>query len=93
MMKTILVTGGTGFIGSHTSLVLIEKGYKLLLLDSLENRINKTQWYKLKNTQTGSPYYTNSEVNSMLADIDDFWTVTPATLESMASSIESKFGF
>ena len=36
-MKTILVTGGTGFIGSHTSLVLIEKGYKLLLLDSLEN--------------------------------------------------------
>ena len=37
MMKTILVTGGTGFIGSHTSLVLIEKGYKLLLLDSLEN--------------------------------------------------------
>ena len=46
-----------------------------------------------KNTQTGSPYYTNSEVNSMLADIDDFWTVTPATLESMASSIESKFGF
>ena len=46
-----------------------------------------------KNTQTGSPYYTNSEVNSMLADIDDFWTVTPATLESMASSIESRFGF
>ena len=37
MMKTILVTGGIGFIGSHTSLVLIEKGYKLLLLDSLEN--------------------------------------------------------
>mgnify|MGYP001207498867 CR=1 FL=1 len=37
MMKTILVTGGTGFIGSHTSLALIEKGYKLLLLDSLEN--------------------------------------------------------
>ena len=36
-MKTILVTGCTGFIGSHTSLVLIEKGYKLLLLDSLEN--------------------------------------------------------
>ena len=39
MMKTILVTGGTGFIGSHTSLLLIEKGYKLLLLDSLENSL------------------------------------------------------
>ena len=36
-MKTILVTGGTGFIGSHTSLALLEKGYQLLLIDSLEN--------------------------------------------------------
>ena len=36
-MKTILVTGGAGFIGSHTSLSLIEKGYKVIILDSLIN--------------------------------------------------------
>ena len=36
-MKQILVTGGTGFIGSHTSLVLLEKGYDLLIVDSLVN--------------------------------------------------------
>ena len=41
----------------------------------------------------GSPYYSNAEVNSMLSDIDDFWTVTPANLRTMASGIESKFGF
>ena len=46
-----------------------------------------------KNPDTGSPYYSNAEVNSMLADIDDFWTVAPADLRSMATSIESKFGF
>ena len=36
-MKTILVTGGTGFIGSHTCLNLICSGYKVLILDSLVN--------------------------------------------------------
>jgi hypothetical protein len=46
-----------------------------------------------KNPATGEPFYTNAEVNDMLSQIDDFWTVTPAALESMASSIETKFGF
>ncbi len=36
-MKSILVTGGTGFIGSHTCLVLLEKGYNLFILDSFVN--------------------------------------------------------
>ena len=33
-MPTILVTGGCGFIGSHTSLVLLEKGYDICIIDS-----------------------------------------------------------
>ncbi len=33
-MKNILVTGGTGFIGSHTCLALLERGYKLTVIDS-----------------------------------------------------------
>ena len=45
-----------------------------------------------KNPTTGSPYYTNAEVNGMLAQIDDFWTLNPADLETMASGIESKVG-
>ena len=36
-MSTILVTGGAGFVGSHTSLLLLKKGYKLIILDSLIN--------------------------------------------------------
>ena len=36
-MKKILVTGGIGFIGSHTCLALLEKGYSLLIIDSLIN--------------------------------------------------------
>jgi len=33
----ILVTGGTGFIGSHVSLLLIEQGHNVFILDSLIN--------------------------------------------------------
>lgn len=36
-MATILVTGGSGFIGSHTCIALLNKGYNVLILDSLIN--------------------------------------------------------
>ncbi len=34
---TILVTGGTGYIGSHTSLLLLEAGYEVVVVDNLSN--------------------------------------------------------
>lgn len=36
-MKNILVTGGAGYIGSHTCLSLLEKGYKVFVIDSFIN--------------------------------------------------------
>ncbi|MFC2129677.1 UDP-glucose 4-epimerase GalE [Bacteroidota bacterium] len=36
-MKTILVTGGTGYIGSHTVVELQEAGYQVVILDNLSN--------------------------------------------------------
>ena len=58
-MQRILVTGGAGFIGSHTSLLLIEKGYEILIVDSLVNssiealeglkKIIGTKFLKMKN--------------------------------------------
>lgn len=36
-MKTILVTGGTGYIGSHTVVELQEAGYKVVIVDNLSN--------------------------------------------------------
>ena len=36
-MQTILVTGGTGYIGSHTVVALLESGYKVVILDNLCN--------------------------------------------------------
>jgi UDP-glucose 4-epimerase len=37
MKKKILVTGGTGYIGSHTSVELIEKGFEVIIIDNLSN--------------------------------------------------------
>lgn len=52
-MKNILVTGGAGYIGSHTCLSLLNKAYKVFVIDSFINsspkslsriqEINKTQ--------------------------------------------------
>src|SRR5690554_6112429 len=36
-MKNILVTGGLGYIGSHTVVALQQAGYKVLIIDDLSN--------------------------------------------------------
>ncbi len=37
MKETILVTGGTGFIGSHTTVELQNAGYEVVIVDNLSN--------------------------------------------------------
>ena len=37
MQKTILVTGGAGYIGSHTCLELLNANYKVVAIDNLSN--------------------------------------------------------
>ena len=41
-MKSILITGGAGFIGSHSSLCLLEKGYVIFVIDSFVNSSEKS---------------------------------------------------
>lgn len=36
-MKTILVTGGAGYIGSHTCVELLNAGYEIVVVDNLSN--------------------------------------------------------
>lgn len=36
-MQTILITGGTGYIGSHTAIELLNAGYSVVIADNLSN--------------------------------------------------------
>ena len=37
MKMKVLVTGGTGYIGSHTVVELQKKGYEVVIIDNLSN--------------------------------------------------------
>ena len=39
---SILVTGGAGFIGSHTCVELLENGYDVVVVDNLSNSCEKS---------------------------------------------------
>jgi UDP-glucose 4-epimerase len=60
----VLLTGGLGFIGSHTALSLIEAGHELLILDNLDNSSLKV----LKNLET----ITGSKIDFVNADITNY---------------------
>ncbi|HDJ96763.1 MAG TPA: SDR family NAD(P)-dependent oxidoreductase [Candidatus Aenigmarchaeota archaeon] len=64
-MERILVTGGAGFIGSHTVDLLIEKGFKVRVLDNLEPQVHRNK----------IPDYLNPEAEFMEGDITniDVW--------------------
>src|SRR5690625_3233897 len=34
---SVLVTGGAGYIGSHTTIELLEEGYEVIIVDNLNN--------------------------------------------------------
>ena len=51
MIKNILITGGSGFIGSNLAIKLIDKGYKLTVFDNLSTQVHG------KNPEKTSPLY------------------------------------
>lgn len=43
MAKTILITGGLGYIGSHTAVVFLQAGYEVVIIDNLSNSTRDIQ--------------------------------------------------
>ena len=62
-MKKVLVTGGAGYIGSHTVLLLLEAGYEVVVLDNLSNSSEES----LRRVQT----LTGRELTFIKGDIRD----------------------
>lgn len=55
----VLVTGGAGFIGSHTVDLLLEKGYQVRILDSLQPRVHPM----------GKPFWVPPEAEFIQGDV------------------------
>jgi len=60
-IEKVLVTGGAGFIGSHTVDLLIEKGYDVTILDNLEYQVHEGK----------IPEYLNKEAIFIKGDLKD----------------------
>ncbi len=67
-MSLVLVTGGAGFIGSHTADRLMQLGYDVRVLDNLQKPVH------LK----GKPDYISSDADFILGDVRDKETVRKA---------------
>ena len=58
-MDNILVTGGAGFIGSHTTTELLNAGYRVVVLDNLVNSSRESLERVKKITGKSIKFYEN----------------------------------
>ena len=67
-MDSILVTGGSGFIGSHTCILLLKKGYDIFILDSFINSSEKSIKKILLTLECENLYF-NEKIHLIKGDI------------------------
>ena len=77
-VKTALVTGGAGFIGSHLVDRLLEEGHKVAVIDNLSTG-------KLKNLNSGATFYHMDITNPSVQDI--FQREQPDVVYHLAAQI------
>ena len=65
-MENILVTGGAGYIGSHTVVELLESGYGVVVVDNLSNS-NKESMNHVKKITGKSPVFYEADVRDRAA--------------------------
>ena len=80
----VLITGGAGFIGSHTCITLLEKGYEIIVLDSyINSNIESLNRVKsiIKSHQIGSNFF----IKIFRADLRDEKILNDIFLEAQRS--------
>lgn len=60
-MERILVTGGAGFVGSHLADLLLQRGYRVRILDNLTPQVHSD----------GVPCYLNNDAEFVQGDVRD----------------------
>lgn len=91
-LKKVLVTGGTGYIGSHTCVALLESGYDVVVLDNLCNS-SKRVLHRIQDITGKSLQFFKGDVRNPV-DLAKAFEVGPdvvihvAGLKSAAESIQ-----
>ena len=67
-MEKILLTGGAGFIGSHTVVELLQRGYEIAVVDNLSNSCEEALERVKEITGKDFKFY-----NADVRDRDTFW--------------------
>ena len=89
----VLLTGGAGYIGSHTALVLLEQGHEVVVLDDLSNssresvrRVEELTGQKVAFVQADltDPHATRAGLNSIAFDA----VIHFAGLKAVGESVE-----
>lgn len=75
MKKRVLVTGGTGYIGSHTVVELIQKGYEVIIADNLSNSF---EWIvdRIESITNVKPIFHKVELTN-LKDVETLFSQYP----------------
>ena len=78
--RTVLITGGAGFIGSHVSDELLRNGYEVRVLDTLLPQVH--------GPHARRPAYLDSEVELLIGDVRD-----AGTLQEALRGVDAVFHF
>jgi UDP-glucose 4-epimerase len=98
MHVTILVTGGTGYVGSHTCVELLSKGHSVILFDNLRNS-HREVLGRMKRITGMSPIFVHGDVRDekTVADVLTTHRCTAvihfAGLKSVADSVRDPLGY
>ena len=71
----VLVTGGAGYIGSHLVDALVDRGYRVTVLDNLEPQVHRSGTW---------PSYVNPKATYVRGDVRDRGVFEPLVLASQA---------
>jgi dTDP-L-rhamnose 4-epimerase len=80
MPKSLLITGGAGFIGSHLADELVRRGYRVRALDNLTPQVH--------GAEAERPAYLDPEVELVVGDVRD-----PATVKRALEGMDAVFHF